>query len=90
MNAEELLRAAKRTADYQNATVKILQDGLTETWHNAWSNLDQNDQGKMTHVVESLRKMIAAHGDAVRMAVTIVGFEIQIENAQERQSERNN
>lgn len=90
MNAEELLRAGKRTAEYQNATVKILEEGLADTWDNAWRDLDETEQDKMTNVVESLRKMIAAHGDCVRMAVTIVGFEIQIENAQSRQSERNN
>jgi hypothetical protein len=90
MNAEELIKAARRTANYQNATVKILQGGLADTWDNAWKDLDREDQDKMTNVVESLRAMIAAHGNAIRMAVTIVAFEIQIENAQERQSERNN
>lgn len=90
MNAEELIKAARKTADYQNATVKILQGGLADTWDNAARDLDAVNHGKMTHVVESLRAMIAAHGNAVRMAVTIVGFEIQIENAQDRQIERNN
>ncbi len=90
MNAEELIIAARKTADYQNATVKILANGLADTWDNAAKDLDQNDLTRMTHVVESLRAMIEAHGNAVRMAVTIVGFEIQIENAQARQSEMNN
>lgn len=90
MNAEELIKAARQTADYQNATVKILQDGLADTWDNAAKDLDQKNHGKMTHTIESLRRMIEQHGDAVSMAITILGFEIQIEIARERQIERNN
>ncbi len=89
MNAEELIEAARKTADFQNATVAILEKGLNATWKNTL-DLENLDQCMLNAVVKALREMILNHGDSVRLAVTIVAFEVQIENAKGRQAERNN
>jgi len=90
MNTIQLMKAAQKMADYENASVKILRDGLHDTWDNANRDLDADEHERMIELIHTLKSKIDEHGNAIRMAVTIVAFEIQIENAQERQIERNN
>ena len=90
MNAEELIRMARKQAEYDGSLIPVLKSGIDKTWENALQDLDGDEQDVMFTAIETLNSMIEEHGQPMRMAITIIAFEIQIENAKMKQSERNN
>lgn len=90
MTAGELIKQARERADYDGSIITALQQGLSDTWDNVRRDLDDWDQDMVDQLTVVLRNIIEKRGSAARMAITIIAFEIQIENAQQRQSERSN
>ncbi len=90
MNAEELIRMARKQADYNGWLVKVLEENRDITVEGARRDLDEKDLSKFLTVMSAINLMIEQHGQPVILAITVIAFEIQIENAKMKQSERNN
>lgn len=90
MNAEELIMMARKQADYEGGLVKVLEENRDRTIESARRDLDGKDLSKFLTVMSALNLMIEQRGQPVIMAITVVAFEIQIENAKMKQSKMNN
>jgi hypothetical protein len=89
MNAEELMKAARKRADYDGSVVSILKQGLDDQ-KKIVMELEGEEREQAADVLKILYEAIEDFPRASRIVIALVAFEIQIENAQQRQSDRNN
>jgi len=89
MNAEELMKAARKRADYDGSVVAILKKGL-EDQKKIVMGLEGDEREQADDILKILYEAIEDFPRASRIVIALVAFEIQIENAEMKQSEMNN
>lgn len=89
MNVYDIIKFAQKQADYDMSVVSILETGLRDTCKSVY-DLDETEQLCSKTISDLLRVYLKKYGTPCEIAITIVAYEIQIKNAQDRMNKNNN
>ena len=89
MDAKELLEAAKKRADYDASSIALLEAGRDAQKKHVMS-LQGQDRANAYAALNMLKTIAELYPGISEAVITLVAFEIQVENAKFRSTQRNN